>query len=752
MDFDKRLQILQGRLAYVDEVFGSRKNAHCELLFSRFNDVLHNKRTLVGETGERIVSELEELFDVLEKNLDEELIPMDRVRIVRHAQRISLKDILENVYDNYIEIGGKDDLNVDPSILIARAYISRRIGKRVVNQMVMVIGHETGHGEEFRNGGSASPWGNARALEYMRVAETENIPIHTFVFTPGAYPIEENPGAARQIAKNLYEMAGLSVPLISVISEGGSGGAEALALADRRLMLSRGYYSVISPEGAAAIESGLRSEGDANPAVVERCAAQLQITAEDNLKQGYIDHIVPEPPLGARPYHYDFFRTLRRQLVASTNEVVAYAGGLRLFRALVLRNARSKGLEGAESIFVRWSLAKRGQARLLRQRRKRFRKMAQHAYLDDRTLAKRFSAAVLDAIWSTHSYIRYDLLGKHRRALAGVMEDIGAEAEVVRSRVWRPALRYLRRMETSALPFVEVEQLTRLSCPEDGACKPAEAWSYVSPKSESDKTVTCPKASSCGCHDLWAPDLFGEFAGVCRYCGHHFPMEYPWYLYNILNYDKGFEFNSNLQAINPLGYESFDLKLQEARKKTGLKSSCITFETELHGIDAVVVVLTAPFRGGSVGAAEGEKFIRAAERARKKHYPLITFVHGTAGMRIQEGTNAVIQMPRCTIAARQYVEAGGLYLVVYDTNSYAGPVASFLGCSPYQFAIMSSRIGFAGPAVIRETTGLEMPPDYHSAENALSRGFIQGIWDRRELSRNLHQALLTMGGRNLYYR
>ena len=150
--------------------------------------------------------------------------------------------------------------------------------------------------------------------------------------------------------------------------------------------------------------------------------------------------------------------------------------------------------------------------------------------------------------------------------------------------------------------------------------------------------------------------------------------------------------------------------------------------------------------------AEGEKFIRAMERARKKQLPFLSYVHGTAGIRIQEGVNGVIQMPRCTMAVRRYIEAGGLYLVLYDTNSYAGPLASFLGCSPYQFSIRSANIGFAGPGVIKETTGVDIPPDYHRAYRALSRGHIQGIWDRRDARMNLKQALLTMGGRNLYYR
>lgn len=93
---------------------------------------------------------------------------------------------------------------------------------------------------------------------------------------------------------------GLTVPMVAVFSEGGSGGAEAISLADRRLMLSHGYYSVISPEGAAAIEGRLKPGQRATPELIERCATQLHITAEDNLQFGYIDRVIQEPSLGAR--------------------------------------------------------------------------------------------------------------------------------------------------------------------------------------------------------------------------------------------------------------------------------------------------------------------------------------------------------------------------------------------------------------------------------------------------------------------
>ncbi len=242
----------------------------------------------------------------MEAAIDAQLTAMDKVRIVRHPQRICLKDILENVYDNYTEIGGKDEHSIDPGMLIARAYITRRKGKKIINQPVMVVGQEKGHGQEFRNGGSIKPWGNSKALKYMEVAAREQIPIHAYVNTPGSYPVEDFPGAAQQIAENIYEMAGLPVPIVAIFSEGGSGGAEAIGMADKRLMLSHGYYSVISPEGAAAIEGRIKGSERAPVELIESCAISQRITAQDNLRNGYIDEIIQEPSLGARPDHFDF--------------------------------------------------------------------------------------------------------------------------------------------------------------------------------------------------------------------------------------------------------------------------------------------------------------------------------------------------------------------------------------------------------------------------------------------------------------
>lgn len=753
MDTEKRIQHLTERLTYIKDIFGDKQQENIRLLDSKLEEFIQRENDLSSEDKFAVLATLEDLFGFVERNLENELTAMDKVRIVRHSQRICLRDILENVYDNYTEIGGKDENSIDPSMLIARAYITRRSGKRVYHQPVMVIGQEKGHGEEFRNGGSVKPWGNAKALHYMKVAETENIPVHTFVFTPGSFPVEEAPGAAQQIAKNLYEMAALSVPVVAVFSEGGSGGAEAIGLADSRLMLSHGYYSVISPEGAAAIEGRLRGGNRASADLVEKCAHQLKITADDNVRMGYIDHKIEEPALGARPYHYDFFRSLRQEVIRATDEVVLNVKGFSPFRAMALRRRKGKSIEDLdlENIHVRWSLSRKSRNRLIAKRHAKFNKLSKSAFIDRRPIHRRVAAWFVEKGWDTYSYFKYDLWRSHQKKLMYAVEEVDAEARVLMDKVKGPWKKLTKAIPVNNSKADKEKELTMLS-QWDEEDQGKGQWSYISPRAKDDRAITCPNSETHGCQDLWAPDLFGEYAGVCNSCGHHFPMEYQWYMHNIFDPGSIFEFNTEVESANPLGFEGFDLKLEQAKNKTGLKSSCTTFEARINNVKVVVATLIAPFRGGTVGAAEGEKFIQAAERAKKKRFPFISYVHGTAGIRIQEGVNGVIQMPRCTMAVRRYIDAGGLYLVLYDTNSYAGPLASFLGCSPYQFAIRSSNIGFAGPGVIKETTGMDIPPDYHRAQKALSRGHIQGIWDRRDARHNLSQALMTMGGRNLYYR
>jgi len=745
MSLKKQKTELQQRADYAREILGEKDCPELDELMRRIMEYDPNRHDS-DEVASHALKALEKRLETLEVSLDAQLTAMDKVRIVRHPQRVSLKDILENVYDNYNEIGGQDEHSIDPGLVIARAYVTRRKGKTIINQPVMVVGQEKGHGEEFRNGGSIKPWGNYKALKYMKVAAREQIPIHAYVNTPGSYPVEDFPGAAQQIAENIYEMCGLNVPIIAIFSEGGSGGAEAIGMADKRLMLSHGYYSVISPEGAAAIEGRIRPPQRASQELIERCALHQRITAQDNLANGYIDEIVQEPPLGARAEHFDFYRQLREQVVHATDEVALSVRSVRIMRGLSMRLFKRDA-----DVIVRWNLSERARERLLNRRYKKYRALAQHAYEDKRSFWEKVNAARSRVISTTYAAIAYGIVKPTQQRVTRIAEEVTDEVHVVTGKFGSAWHRILNKVGlASKKRQVEIE-LTGLSQPEKSGSQ-ANGHGYVSPQAAEDREVSCPFSDRRGCLDIWARDLFTDYAGVCPNCGHHFPMEYQWYLHNVFDTDSIMEFNRNISAGNPTQFPDFDARVEAAKQKNNMESGCMTFNASLEETRLTCAMLVAKFRGGSVGAAEGEKFIRALEMAQKKHQPFLAYVHGTAGIRIQEGVNGLIQMPRVTMAVRRYIDAGGLYIVLYDTNSYAGPLASFLGCSPYQYAVRSSRIGFAGPGVIKETTGIDIPPDYHNCYKALSRGHIQGVWDRRDIRKNLHQAFLTIGGRNLYYR
>ena len=749
-DLRKRLLKTEERTNYLSQIKDGVEWGNLSGLREKFVTLRDRFYEYTEEELSQEIGSFEDSLTFLEARCEETLISMDRVRIVRNPHRFSLKDILENVYEDYTELGGAEEVSIDPSMVAARASIVRRVKNKSVMQQVMVIGHEKGHGEEYRNGGCSKPWGNEKALRYMKVAETEGIPIHFYIFTPGSFPVEDYPGAGQQIARNLYAMAKLRVPMISVTSEGGSGGAEAVGMADARLMFSHGYYSVISPEGAAAIEGKIR-EGEKMPKeLVEACAERLHITAEENLKLGTIDRIVYEPALGAKRDDFGFFRQLKSEIIRATDEVVLKTKSLRAFRAYELTMKKREGQVVEEPhIEISWELNEDEVKRLLCYRSRKYRAMSCQAYSEEGSTCSAFCRKARRSMAKLYYSFRYDLLKSQQKQVKKVFQDVSGEGSVLLKQVSSPI--------TAAYDFISRKPGVRPGKPpvpgSGGGEDPIEFGDiYTSPLANEDRTVTCPNAEKQGCKDLWVPDLYGEFGGVCENCGHHFPLEYQWYLKHLFDPDSIREFNGGVCAGNPLTYPGFEKKLQSAIAKTGRKSGIITFDARVMGVDLVVAMLYSDFRNGTVGAAEGEKFVRACESAKLKRRPLLSYVHTTGGIRIHEGTLGVVQMPKCTMAVREYIDSGGLYIVVYDNNSYAGPVASFLGCSPYQFAIRSSRVGFAGPRVIRDTTGEDIPPDYHNARNALQRGHIQGIWDRREFRRNLHKSLLTMGGGNLYYR
>ncbi|HEY6969765.1 MAG TPA: acetyl-CoA carboxylase carboxyltransferase subunit alpha [Candidatus Angelobacter sp.] len=217
-----------------------------------------------------------------------------RTELARHQQRPFTLDYVERLFTEWSEIHGDRSFGDDPAIVCGFA--------RYNGDQVMVIGHQKGRDTKqrvFRNFGQANPEGYRKALRCMKMAEKFSRPIFTFIDTPGAYPGlgAEERGQAEAIARNLREMARITVPLIATITgEGGSGGALALAVADRVLMMENAVYSVISPEGCASIMWRDASKK-------ETAAQALRITAPDMKEMGVIDEIIAEPEGGAHQDH-----------------------------------------------------------------------------------------------------------------------------------------------------------------------------------------------------------------------------------------------------------------------------------------------------------------------------------------------------------------------------------------------------------------------------------------------------------------
>jgi len=226
----------------------------------------------------------------LEHELYAKLTPWQRTQLARHPQRPSTLDYIGEIFRDFLEFHGDRSFGDDRAIVGGFA--------RFNDRSVMVIGHQKGKTLKERmqrNFGMPNPEGYRKALRLMKMAEKFGRPVVTFIDTPGAYPGigAEERGQAEAIARNLYAMSRLTVPIISiVIGEGGSGGALALGVSDRILMLEHGVYSVISPEGCAAILWD-------DPAKVPDAAASLKMTAQDLIDLRIVDDVIPEPLGGA---------------------------------------------------------------------------------------------------------------------------------------------------------------------------------------------------------------------------------------------------------------------------------------------------------------------------------------------------------------------------------------------------------------------------------------------------------------------
>ena len=290
MDFEKPLENLYDQLAKLQKIAEDSKM----------------------DMSEKI-AELEEKIKATRKNIYDNLTGWQKVSLSRHPNRPYTLDYIILITKKFIELHGDRCIKDDKAIVGGLAKIDQ--------QSVMIIGHQKGNTtklRQYRNFGMANPEGYRKALRLMKTAEKFNLPVVTLIDTPGAYPgIEaEERGQAEAIARNLFEMAQLEVPIICyIIGEGASGGALGIGVGDRVFMLENTWYSVISPESCSSIL--WRSWN-----FKEQAAEALKLTADHMESFGLIDGIVKEPLGGAHSDPETMAKTLKKHIKAQLAELI----------------------------------------------------------------------------------------------------------------------------------------------------------------------------------------------------------------------------------------------------------------------------------------------------------------------------------------------------------------------------------------------------------------------------------------------
>ncbi|MBE2287667.1 MAG: acetyl-CoA carboxylase carboxyltransferase subunit alpha [Prosthecobacter sp.] len=258
------------------------------------------------------VADLERKMGELQRDIHANLSPWQRVQISRHIARPYMLDYVKHICDEFVELHGDRHIGDDNAMPAGFATIG--------GQRVAILGHQKGRDTKenlLRNFGSAHPEGYRKALRLMRMAEKFSLPVVALIDTPGAFPGigAEERNIAEAIAFNLREMMTLRTPVIAiVIGEGGSGGALGIGIADKVLMMENAYYSVISPEGCAAILWKHREHAP-------EAASALKLSAQDLSKLGIIDGIIPEPLGGAHNDHATAAASLKDALLATLAEL-----------------------------------------------------------------------------------------------------------------------------------------------------------------------------------------------------------------------------------------------------------------------------------------------------------------------------------------------------------------------------------------------------------------------------------------------
>ena len=294
----------------------NKKILEFEEPLNQLNEKIEELKNISGDVEVNIEKEIEKIekrATKLQEDIFSNLTPHQIVQIARHQNRPDALSLINLICDKFIPLHGDRLFKDDPSIIGGIAILKK---KRVV-----FIAHQKGHDTKeniHRNFGMPHPEGYRKALRLMKLAEKFNLPIVTFIDTPGAFPglDAEERGQSEAIATNLKEMSSLKVPIVSiVIGEGGSGGALAIGVANKLFMLEYSVYSVISPEGCASILFR-----DAKKS--EKASEILKITASDVKKLGIADGIIPEPNGGAHNNWEEVSTNIKKVLIKELSALI----------------------------------------------------------------------------------------------------------------------------------------------------------------------------------------------------------------------------------------------------------------------------------------------------------------------------------------------------------------------------------------------------------------------------------------------
>lgn len=242
------------------------------------------------------------------------------------------------------------------------------------------------------------------------------------------------------------------------------------------------------------------------------------------------------------------------------------------------------------------------------------------------------------------------------------------------------------------------------------------------------------------CKEIIYKEVLQSNLNICPHCGHYFRVHINRRLEQIIDEGTYQRFDLNIDTSNPLEMEDYEKKLKSLREKTGLEEAVACGTGKINGEETIICVMDSGFLMGSMGVVVGEKITYAIEQAIERKLPIIIF-SVSGGARMQEGIMSLMQMAKTTAALTKLDEAGLLYISVLTDPTYGGVTASFASLGDIVLAEPKAMIGFAGPRVIQQTIGEDLPEGFQTAEFLLEHGFIDKIVERKDLKDTLSKLI-----------